>query len=357
MGEEVNKQHMVVDTGNKLGGQRASTGTEKSTFSLLPITTQRTLQACRDFDCDEKTVFVCSYPKSGTTWLQNIVFELVSNGKLDLPHISDFSPFYEAESTWKWGTQEEDRGPEQSDTLTSGKIEVKEKLRMMQEKTGWKVFNTHLLPSMLPLCHVAEKPAQRGDGSDLDSSNLLVSGGILKERNCGKYVYITREAKDACVSFYYHLSHQYPEDGGYTGSLDAFVEDWIKGKISYGSLVDHVAAWKESKVVSMLEQQSKVLFVQYEDMKASPLKTVETIARFLGLKRSAEELQQVVKNTSFEVMKANLEKFQPRSVRWIREAEGKEQFTFIRKGKIGDAKKVLSAKQAELIDEMMRSKR
>ena len=46
------------------------------------------------------TVFCCSYPKSGTTWLQNIVATLASRGA-ELGHISDYTPFYEADSTWE----------------------------------------------------------------------------------------------------------------------------------------------------------------------------------------------------------------------------------------------------------------
>ena len=43
---------------------------------------------------------MCSYPKSGTTWTQNIVYTLATRGERELTHISMCAPFYEIDSTW-----------------------------------------------------------------------------------------------------------------------------------------------------------------------------------------------------------------------------------------------------------------
>jgi hypothetical protein len=41
-----------------------------------------------------------SYPKSGTTWTQNICYTLATKGERPLDHISHYAPFYEVDRTW-----------------------------------------------------------------------------------------------------------------------------------------------------------------------------------------------------------------------------------------------------------------
>ena len=57
-----------------------------------------------------------------------------------------------------------------------------------------------------------------------------------------KYIYMTRNAKDVCNSFFHHLSHQAPEDGGYEGSRDDFVREWSEGKIAFGAWGNHLTS-------------------------------------------------------------------------------------------------------------------
>jgi hypothetical protein len=47
-----------------------------------------------------------SYPKSGTTWTQYIVYTLATRGERELEHISMYAPFYEIDATWDNDTGE-----------------------------------------------------------------------------------------------------------------------------------------------------------------------------------------------------------------------------------------------------------
>ena len=46
----------------------------------LPITSARTILNMKTLPVAAGDIFICSYPKSGTTWTQNIVYQLVTRG-------------------------------------------------------------------------------------------------------------------------------------------------------------------------------------------------------------------------------------------------------------------------------------
>lgn len=37
---------------------------------LLPISSTATIEMCRNLELRDSDIFICSYPKSGTTWMQ-----------------------------------------------------------------------------------------------------------------------------------------------------------------------------------------------------------------------------------------------------------------------------------------------
>ena len=47
-------------------------------------------------------MFVCSYPKSGTTWMQAILAQIVTDLERDstFAHVSEVSPFFEIDPHW-----------------------------------------------------------------------------------------------------------------------------------------------------------------------------------------------------------------------------------------------------------------
>lgn len=128
-------------------------------------------------------LYIASYPRSGTTWLQMILYQLTTDGKMDFEHISDVIPFFER-------------------SLARG--------QNLNVARPYRIFKTHLRYRQLP-------------------------------RGPFKYIYVVRDGRDVLTSyFHFHRSHL-----GYKGSFDSFFELFIRGKVGYGSWFQHVGEWKE----------------------------------------------------------------------------------------------------------------
>ena len=234
---------------------------------LLPITSKNTVRACRAMKVSSKDIFVCSYPKSGTTWTQNIVVRLLwemsgsSNNTNDgtnhnpLPedwHLSHSAPFYEVDQYWREKQLNNDsntmknqddepmeRIPAQTPILSRNRSDNKS-----NSNDEYRVFNTHLSPHQLP-----------------------------KDAKC---VYIVRDPLDVMVSFYHHLSNQAVEDGGFTGSFEDFFEGFLDGTIVYGKWQDHIEVWLGEDVGN----NRKFLLLHYEDMKQDLARETKRLARY-----------------------------------------------------------------------------
>lgn len=259
------------------------------------MSTEVVIKHCRTLsDCSDgrKTLFISSYPKSGTTWMQAIIYNLLSNGNQNFKHISEYSPFFEIEKTWMV--------PQDGSTMT-----LKQIYEDNHRQLNWRVFNTHLRWDMMP-----KAPNMR-------------------------YIYVVRNGKDVALSFFQHLSNQDDADC-FTGSLLDFVNQWCDGVIPFGNWINHLQSWMEAyqnhnSVVVDGQEQPTILLVRYEDMIAQPLECVLRIISHLELEINAERAQELLQYVSFDYMKTHQEQYMPISVPW------KECYSFIRNGKVGDS--------------------
>mmetsp|Transcript_34615 Transcript_34615/g.57095 ORF Transcript_34615/g.57095 Transcript_34615/m.57095 type:complete len:286 (+) Transcript_34615:1-858(+) len=251
---------------------------------LLPITSKNTLTKCSAMQCDGSEIFICSYPKSGTTWTQNIVYTLVSKGDDQFTHISEYAPFFEIDATWEEGG------------------ELIASIARNHQKIQRRIFNTHLRWEQMP-----KHPGAR-------------------------YVYLVRDGMDVCASFFYHLSSQV--EGGYTGTSAQFLEEWLSGNIAFGKWSDHLKSW-----LGPDKTDERVLVVRYEELKSNLQETVSKIALHCKISITEDEIIGLLPKFSFDYMRSHKSQFQPQSVTW------KDGFQFIRKGEIGGHHELFSIQQ------------
>ena len=158
-------------------------------------------------------------------------------------------------------------------------------------------------------------------------------------------MYVYRDGRDAAVSFYHHLRNQSVDDGGFEGGWDRFFERWIDGQIAFGSWFEHVLGWGAAA-----GEGADVLAVGYEELVRDLRGVVEKIADHVllnaspadrGPRLTEAQLDAIAAKCGFDAMKADVDRFQPRSVRW-RDPE----YCFIRKGVVGDHRTTMTAAQS-----------
>lgn len=186
-----------------------------------------------------------------------------------------------------------------------------------------------------------------------------------------KYVYVVRNPKDCCVSFFHH-TRMLPEYQFEDGEFGDFLDIFLKGETEYGDYFDHVLPWYERR------HQPNVFFVTYEALKKDIRSIVLKLAYFIGEKygRMLEEeesiFEQVLAKSDVQFMKklldidhgmikAKLDK-DPNSVsegfRVAVSGKGNadKSLNFVRKGKVGDWKGHFTPEQSERMRARVASK-
>uniref|UniRef100_A0A8C5ZHR4 Sulfotransferase n=1 Tax=Marmota marmota marmota TaxID=9994 RepID=A0A8C5ZHR4_MARMA len=202
-------------------------------------------EACAQFVIKDEDTVLVTYPKSGSHWVIEILCLIHSKG--DTKWIQSV-PIWER-SPWL----ESNRGS-----------------KLLKEREGPRLLASHLPFHLFP-------------------TSLFTSKA--------KVIYIMRNPKDVLVSGYYfwtmtHVSTK-PE------SVEQYFQWFMEGNVAYGSWFEHIRGW-----MSMRDREN-VLLLSYEELQKDPRSTIERICQFLGKKLNPEELDSVLKNSSFQVMKEN----------------------------------------------------
>ncbi|CAM4704295.1 hypothetical protein PO909_009809 [Leuciscus waleckii] len=207
--------------------------------------TDESLNYLQNFQVKDDDIFAVTYPKSGTTWMQEILPPLLNGG--DLTSVQTI-PNWER-VPWL----EENRAPLVLDKFPSPRAIV----------------------SHMP-CH-------------------LMPPSFFNSK--AKVIYVARNPKDVLVSsFHFHKMATFLED---PGTFDEFTDKFLSGKVLFGKWTDHVKSWRNP------ELGDRILYITYEEMIQDLREIVERILNFLGRELSADALDRVVNNGTFKNMKTN----------------------------------------------------
>ncbi len=264
-----------------------------------PIVMQNALmdsQRWKNVNIREGDVIIASYGKSGTTWVQQIVGQILSRG----------DPATEVAKASPW---------------VDMRLVPPEVYFALEASGKRRFFKTHSLPHAIPHSPLA------------------------------KYLYVGRDGRDICWSLHNHFS-SFTDDFLSTlnsvpgrfgppqvrGAADVhqFYTDWIErdGTPSW-SFWENIRSWWEARTFP------NVQLIHFNDLKADLEKSVNEVAAFLGAPLDGRDIPKILRHCSFAYMKDNAASSAPR---------GGDAFvggakTFINKGTNGRWRDVLSASE------------
>ncbi|XP_059169969.1 sulfotransferase 1C4-like [Physella acuta] len=258
-----------------------------------------TLDKVKAFQVRPDDVFIVTYPKAGTTWIQEITWLLMHDGNFEGAMATPVylrSPFLEFKD------------------LILNEVG----LDLAEAASSPRVIKTHL-PSKLAPAEIHEKKP--------------------------KVILFFRNPKDLCVS-YFHFYKSSSSFGDFKGDWSEFLEMFCEGHVDHGSWFEFTRSWWTQRDLA------HVKLVYYEDMKKNPFDAVRELADFLG-KGDLDDvtISRIVTHCSFEKMREN-----PMTNHLDVYSIDSSVSPLLRKGMVGDWKRHFTVKQNEDFDQLYSEK-
>ena len=152
-----------------------------------------------------------------------------------------------------------------------------------------------------------------------------------------KIVFVSRNVRDVCVSFYFHCRNL----EGFTGDFQMWCDLFLSGYTLYYSPLDKFL----ESYYGANYPKDKILFLKYEDLKKDLTCEIKKTASYLDLQLNEDVLPDLLEHLSFSNFKkeSSLNKSQltKRATENLH-GDASEMSAFMRKGKVGDWKNYLT---------------
>ena len=199
-----------------------------------------------DFQFRQDDIIIATFPKSGTTWMQQIVSQLIFNGQgtISIKFVSPWLDFRFNEDIF--GTDE---------TV----------LQILEKQTHRRFIKTHLPFEALVFSTKA------------------------------KYLFVARDGRDVACSIYNHLVNVTIESPDKPKSI----EESFQTRILSASFFAHIRSWW------IRRHLPNVLLVHFSQLKKDLATTIKRVAEFLDIEIDPSHWDAILEHCSFDYMKNN----------------------------------------------------
>lgn len=201
-----------------------------------------------DFEERDSDVYIVAFPKSGTTWMQVILYNMVTeDADMSFEHIYDVSPWTSNEAFLN-------RKPDRVNSLPEP--------RLIKSHDKYDFFHKDIK---------------------------------------GRFIFIYRDGKDVAESYFHHNRNYVDPDLTFDKNFDEHFVQGIGRK--KGTWFSYQESWLSNK------NNLPILYISYEQLKQNLDGTIDRIAAFLGEELTDKKLENIKKHASFSYMKEHESKF------------------------------------------------
>lgn len=235
---------------------------------FLPKKYEQVADRIQNFQIRSDDIWTVSFPKAGSTWVANIVWQLMNNMDFSAEFLPANHMFLE---TMIFNAENDDNktddGFKKWIKFTDGQLD------RLDKETSPRFLKSHLPAHLLPQKIWTLKP---------------------------KLIYVHRNAKDVAISWFHMFRKlQYTK---YQGSLDDYIDTFLNDHALYTPFHAHVKCFQK------LNHLDHVLIMNYEEMVANPFNAIKRINEFLNCTYSDDELMKLTEHVSFGNMRDNAPK-------------------------------------------------
>jgi Sulfotransferase domain len=217
------------------------------------ISSPEVFERAKNYQTQPEDVFVATQMRCGTTWMQQLVYEIVNRGKGDLSdkghgHLYAICPWIDAVNS----------------------VSLEDAPLVGERRT--RIIKTHLPARLCPYSEHA------------------------------KYIYVTRHPVSCFASI---VDYNRTLLGPLMPNVDKMADWFCSHRMYWLPWPEHVAGWWQ-----LAQSRGNVLFIHYEEMTKNFGAVLHRMAEFLGYQLTGAEVELISEKCSFQYMKENEELFE-----------------------------------------------